>query len=540
MILRSILLQDFGLYAGRQLIDLVPRSDAGGPRPVVLVGGKNGAGKTTLLEAVRLALYGRRALGHRVGQSDYENYLRRRIHASRDGERADSSSVGLEFDYAEAGEIHRYKITRSWTAKGVKLNEDLLLEKDGKTITSVPRDEWQYFLHDLIPPGVSQLFFFDGEKISEIAEGERDDGLADAMRGLLGIDVIARLRTDLGLYLARQNRAEDSESATRLDQLLARKAELDSKIAEAVEDTAELRSQRDAQSANAERVRRRFVAEGGDAANQRASLEASRDETRRQIVRREVELRELANGLLPLAYATKLLSRVERHLADEDARSRVNSDTASALLAELRTWQASVGTATWTEGHWTDLERFAASQGEVPVGGPLSDAAERDALRRRIAQVRASTSSHSALLAHELAELTGQLNEAEASLVRADGHAAGVLLDEMAVSEQRVGATEATLKAREEELRGLEYQRATLLREQERLLESQTAVGMAMERAKLAAMTSQTLARYEQRLLELKVEQLRQSHSPLQPPRAQGGPGGGRRHRSRHLRQQAD
>ncbi|NWP29107.1 hypothetical protein GY984_25760, partial [Escherichia coli] len=76
---------------------------------------------------------------------------------------------------------------------------------------------------------------------------------------------------------------------------------------------------------------------------------------------------------------------------------------------------------------------------------------------------RASTSSHSALLAHELAELTGQLNEAEASLVRADGHAAGVLLDEMAVSEQRVGATEATLKAREEELRGLEYQRATLL-----------------------------------------------------------------------------
>ncbi|WP_216074224.1 hypothetical protein, partial [Acinetobacter baumannii] len=88
--------------------------------------------------------------------------------------------------------------------------------------------------------------------------------------------------------------------------------------------------------------------------------------------------------------------------------------------------------------------------------------------------------------------LTGQLNEAEASLVRADGHAAGVLLDEMAVSEQRVGATEATLQAREEELRGLEYQRATLLREQERLLESQTAVGMAMERAKLAAMTSQT------------------------------------------------
>ena len=97
MILRSIELENFGLYAGRQRLDLVPRRG----RPVVLLGGRNGAGKTTLLDAVRLALYGRRSLGYRTAQSEYEDHLRTRVHAGPDGRVAGVASVGLEFDYAE-------------------------------------------------------------------------------------------------------------------------------------------------------------------------------------------------------------------------------------------------------------------------------------------------------------------------------------------------------------------------------------------------------------------------------------------------------
>ena len=79
MILRGIRLENFGLYAGVTEFDLVPRHRGGAPAPIVLVGGRNGSGKTTLLEAVRLALYGKRALGSRVGQSEYERHLADRI-----------------------------------------------------------------------------------------------------------------------------------------------------------------------------------------------------------------------------------------------------------------------------------------------------------------------------------------------------------------------------------------------------------------------------------------------------------------------------
>src|SRR5947208_3467531 len=63
MRIRNVVLQDFGLYRGRQILDLLPRKRHGAVRPVVLVGGHNGAGKTTILEALRLCLYGRLALG---------------------------------------------------------------------------------------------------------------------------------------------------------------------------------------------------------------------------------------------------------------------------------------------------------------------------------------------------------------------------------------------------------------------------------------------------------------------------------------------
>ena len=53
MIFDEIVLHNFGVYRGRQSIQLAPPS---ADRPVVLFGGLNGAGKTTLLDALQLSL----------------------------------------------------------------------------------------------------------------------------------------------------------------------------------------------------------------------------------------------------------------------------------------------------------------------------------------------------------------------------------------------------------------------------------------------------------------------------------------------------
>lgn len=510
MILRSIELENFGLYAGHHVLDLVPARG----RPVILFGGKNGAGKTTLLESVRLALYGRRALGFRVAQSEYEDHLRSRVHVGANGVPANVASVGLEFDYAEAGIVHRYRVVRRWTVRGSKTVETLTLEKDNAPVDSVPRDEWHSFLQELIPPGVSQLFFFDGEKIAEIARDDPDEGLAEAVRGLLGIELVGRLRTDLGLYLARHNRRDNGEFASRLEGLVRDIEALDRRIGERAEDVAELTSRNASQARVAANVRQRFIAEGGDAANNRAGIEAARTEVRQQIVRREHELRELTGALLPFAAAPKLLRRFSLALAR--AGEPTVSAEAIALRERLLAWRAT-GTppraATWKDTHWRDLAGFLAAENVGSVEAyetSLSDLepGERRKLLSRTADVRETVPARASLLVAELDALNRRLREMDAELIRASGHAAGVVLDELLLAEKEVGAAEAELKARTEELRGLEYQRAVLSRDRERMLKTQTEADAGEERAALATRVGRALQQYEERLLDMKLAQL--------------------------------
>lgn len=514
MILRSITLENFGLYAGRQTLDLVPRRVPGTERPVVLVGGKNGAGKTTLLEAVRLALYGKRALGFRIAQSEYEDHLRGRLHVDGDGISAAEAAVGLEFDYAEGGVVSRYAVRRSWAGKGSRLSETLALEKDGAAIDSVPREEWHHFLQELIPPGVSQLFFFDGEKIAEIAHDRTDEGLAEAVRGLLGIELVGRLRTDLGLFLARRNRNEDATLATTLETCVRQLEEIENKIAASAEAVAELTARRANLERAANDARQRFVVEGGDAASRRAATEAMRDELKQQISRRQAEIKELAGGLLPFAAAPNLIGRFSRAL--ERAKSTTGAREAEALRERILAWRATAQPqrhAPWKDAHWRDLEAFLhadALEDRETSGSPVAglEVGERSALLARLVQVREETVARANLLVRDLDTLGNRLRQVEADLVRASGHAAGIVLDELLRAEQQVGAAEAELNAREEELRSLQYQRATHIREKERILSAQVNSDAAKGRAELATRVSKALHQYEERLLDHKLAQL--------------------------------
>lgn len=513
MILRSVILEHFGLYAGTTEIDLVPRSRQGDLRPIVLVGGKNGAGKTTLLEAVRLALYGRRSLGTRVAQSDYEAYLRSRINRSASSQAA---AVGLEFDYAEAGVVHRYRVRRDWTVRGKALVETLLLEKDGLSITTVPREEWHHFLQELIPPGVSQLFFFDGEKISEIADGEAEnEHLAEAVRGLLGIELVGRLRADLGLFLARHLRDDDGRTTAKLE-AVNREIALAACGAEEIGDAvAELISARDSQARQAERVRRLFVAEGGDVALHRARTEIERDEAKRSITRCEHELRDLSNKLLPFALAPKLVGTFRAALAQANGPERQQGSLMLVrdLLVAWRTNKSSKRQGKWEANHWADLQQFFDDQVH-PSTHAHSHAAFREvgdgaATLGRLAEVDAEVRPHARALLIHLDELTGKVRALDTALSRADNAAAGVLLDELRIAEQTVGATEAVLTARQEELKLLRGQMVTLDRERRRIEEDQASSAKALERAELASRTAQALAAYEKRLLDHKLGQLR-------------------------------
>lgn len=516
MILHRISLENYGLYAGAVTLELAPRRRGIAARPIVLIGGKNGAGKTTILEALRLALYGRRALGARVGQAEYEDYLRQRVHRAPLGSPpVTTSAVEIAFDYAEAGVVHRYQVRRAWACKANSVSETLELEKDGETITSVPREEWHHFLQELIPPGVSQLFFFDGEKIREIADDQDEDELATAIRGLLGIELVGRLRTDLGLYIARHQRSQDDEVAKRLEEVAREIGALERKSTTLAETVADLSSLRESHARVAEHTRRVFVGEGGDAAIRREAIRADHEAVARQIIRCQADLRDLANGLLPFAIAPKLMKSFEAALKTAASNRTGVRASAADFKAAIRAWKddkVHARHARWSKEHWDDLMRFAAKLGRTTAAErvpTLSYVSDTEATLARLSEAETVARPRARHLYDELATLISRYRELDELLLRADTTNTTVLMADLSAAEQRLGATEANLKSATEELHQVRYQLSVLDRERRKVLEEQTDGASAAERSELAIRVSKTLASYERRLLEHKVERLR-------------------------------
>ncbi|MFL0797111.1 MAG: DNA sulfur modification protein DndD [Cellvibrionaceae bacterium] len=216
MILKKLYLHDYGVFSGKHEIDLTPRVKYGRKRPIILFGGLNGAGKTTTLTAVRLALYGRQSLGRSISVQTYHQQLADFIHKpSKKTIAPYSSSVGLSFTYGKHGKLSEYQIKRSWEVKGKKVIEHLDILEDDKPLKGLNSEQLQSFLNELIPIGVADLFFFDGEKIADLAEDNTNEALSDAINRLLGLDIIQRLRADLGIYLRENTQTKLPKDITK-------------------------------------------------------------------------------------------------------------------------------------------------------------------------------------------------------------------------------------------------------------------------------------------------------------------------------------
>ena len=182
----TIELYNYGIYKGLHTIHLLNQQEK---KNITLVGGMNGRGKTTLLDSVFLCLYGRKAIEFVAGKKEaYSKVLRDRINKSS---KDDNTYIKLTMEMDDAEETI-LSITRSWQQNDRKINTSLLVEKNGIS-DSYLSDNWEYYVEELIPFGIAKFFFFDNEKISQIADDDAFDKIKDSIKSVMGVTTIESL-----------------------------------------------------------------------------------------------------------------------------------------------------------------------------------------------------------------------------------------------------------------------------------------------------------------------------------------------------------
>ena len=344
MIFTRIAIENLGVFRGRAEFNLTPRPRRVGSRPIILFGGMNGSGKTTLFEAFKLALYGSGAFWPPQSREKYDLVMRNRLsrHTAALSPQ-EKASVELDIRHSHLGRSHDYRIKRSWDFQGKAVKESLEVLRDGSALDEIERTLWQEFVWDLIPPGLSRLFFFDGERIQALADDESSAlQLADSFRALMGLDLVERLSSDLETIAAKELRTSGGKKLTsNLSTAQKHLQDLEERRATLVSSRASVQSDIDAVRLQMEAIEKRIAAEGGGWAKEREALLSNQAQVRTEVELCERRLRELAGGVLPFALvpelSKKVLGRVEGELEDGrwTAASKLFRDRISKGLSKL-------------------------------------------------------------------------------------------------------------------------------------------------------------------------------------------------------------
>lgn len=516
MNLNRLVVTDFGPYEGHNEFTLSTTQD----KPLVLFGGANGAGKTTLFNAIPLCLHGRSAFDERVSKREYHDRVRSKLHESN-GQKATEASIRLEFEYGNLGNTEDYVVQRNWRDRGKSIDESLMVMRDGSKLSDLQEDKWQDFLKELIPPGISQLFFFDGEKVQQLASAiEEGDEFEKSLLSLLGLDLTERLDADLSVYLSSKlDESGHEELAEKIDSLRHEKGRLEAERQD-LEQTVE--SKRQEVNELAEKIETKeteLAQEGGGFARQRDSLKEQKRTLDAEIDDIRDKIRHVASGVYPFALIPDLCRETVEQLEKEQeaqteaaAQARVVSE-----LDELVDDQSVWGGLELPDDVSEDVvQRMQTELSDRLDGSPEDQQLSQDFSQREQDQMSRVVDTALSDVPGEMNELTDRLEqlvrdrqETTKKLKRApDQSVISPILSDITELNETRGRLKSEIESCTERLETLETKIGRVGSELEKKFEKQNELEDVSDRADLASRTRDVVQEFRDELVREKLDRL--------------------------------
>ncbi len=249
-------------------------------------------------------------------------------------DKSQTTAIGLEFRLFSLGECDTFHVQRSWKANDkTATNETLHVYKNGsldKTLIAA----WDDFIDTIIPVSIANLFFFDGEKISEVATPSGITSLLKVgIQSLLGINILNQLYDDLGQLIKAKSKSNNSiEYDTQLQEIEKNIAGITNQIDDVQGEIKQNESILESYEGRLKSIETAFEKSGARLFSNRKEVEKSLVDALESVQEIETTLLDFASSALPLALVSKKISKLQTQATEE--RSAINATHILSILRE--------------------------------------------------------------------------------------------------------------------------------------------------------------------------------------------------------------